>query len=150
MAVTAEQVYKLALGLIDEVTETGSFIPDNPDYYNNKSLAFLTIIQAELLPVSQIPETVESMAQTLQLDDRLCLMALPYGLAAHLIMSEDQSLASFLNSRFDELKRKQKSVITQIKDVYGFTNAEKTETQVTADGGSFLYGNGVSWDGGEF
>lgn len=147
MAVTAEKVFNLALGLIDEVTENGSFAPDNPNYYRTKALTFLTILQAELLPNNQVPETVESMAQPLLLDDKLCLMALPYGLAAHLLMTEDQAAASFLNSRYDELKRKQKAKITPIKDVYGVT---KNEEKTTADGGTFLYGNGVVWDGGEF
>lgn len=150
MTVTAEKVYNLALGLIDEVTENGTFAPDNPEYYKSKSLAFLTILQAELLPSNKVPETVESMTQPLLLDDRVCLMTLPYGLAAHLLMSEDQSAASFLNSRYDELKRKQRTTITKTKDIYGVVQETIETTETTADGGTFLYGNEVTWDGGEF
>lgn len=119
MAITAQQVYDLALGLIDEVTESGSFSPDNPDYYKSKALAFLTMLQTELLPVSTSPVVLQNMNETLLLSDRLCLSVLPYGLGAHLIMSEDQNAASFLNARYDELKRKIPTSIQPITDTYG-------------------------------
>jgi hypothetical protein len=122
MAVTAQQVYDLALGLIDEVTETGAFAPDNPDYYKAKSLSFLTILQTELLKPSETPQVITSLTQGLILSDRLCLLVLPYGLAAHLLMSEDQSMASFLNARYDELKRKIPTQIEPIVDNYNILN----------------------------
>lgn len=116
---TAQQVYDLALTLIDEVTESGALSPDNPQYYQKRALAFLTILQAELLPISEVPAPVTSLGQSLQFPDRIALSVFPYGLAAHLLMNEDINLASFLNARYDELKRKIPTRIKPIKDVYG-------------------------------
>lgn len=124
MAVTAKQVYDLSLALIDEVTESGLAEPDNPNYYKAKSVSFLTILQAELLPISETPAPVTDLAGTLQLSDRLCLTVLPYGLAAHLLLSEDASLASFLNGRYDELKRKMPTKAVAITDNYNVLSRE--------------------------
>ena len=120
--VTGEQVYNLALALIDEVTETGAFTPDNPDYYKNKSLSFLTMLQTELVRQDVTPEVITTLAQPLLLADRLALTVLPYGLAAHLLMSEDQTLASFFNARYDELKRKIPTQTEPITDKYNVLN----------------------------
>jgi len=125
MAVTARQVYELALVLMDEVQENGSIAPDQPDYYEAKSLSILTLLQAELQPISQIVPTITSMEQNLSVPDKTALTVLPYGLGAHLLMSEDMSVASFLNSRYEELKRRTPTTITKVQDVYGlFGGAE--------------------------
>jgi hypothetical protein len=115
---TGEQIYELALALIDEVTESGTFSPDNPEYYKKKAVSFLTILQAELLPITQTPTILKSLSDSLLLDNRICTLVLPYGLASHLLMAENPSLASFLNARYDELKRKQVTEIQPITDVY--------------------------------
>jgi hypothetical protein len=119
MAVTAKQVYDAALVLMDEVTETGNIITDQPEYYKAKALQILTTLQTELLPLSVAPVPIIDINQNLLVSDRTALLVLPYGLAAHLLLADDMNLASFLNARFDELKRKlQTGGIQPIKDVY--------------------------------
>lgn len=113
--VTAQQVYDLSLVLIDEVSESGTFAPDNPEYYKKKSLSFLTMLQTE---ISGEAFVFTNMDQELAMSDRVALTVIPYGLAAHLLMSEKPSLASFLNARYDELKRKLPTSSESIEDVY--------------------------------
>jgi hypothetical protein len=118
MAVTAQQVYDIALVLMDEVTDTGEILSDNPDYYKTKTLKVLTTLQAELLPSTIAPVAITDLSNTLLVSDHMALMALPYGLAAHLLLTEDVSSASYYNNRYDELKRKTQATITPITDVY--------------------------------
>lgn len=118
MAVTVEQVYNIALSLMDEVTDSGSILADNPNYYKTKTLSVLTTLQTELLPLTVTPEPITSLEQTLLLDDRVALSVLPYGVAAHLLLMEDVASASFYNNRYDELKRKLPTAIEPITDVY--------------------------------
>lgn len=126
MAVTAKQVYDLALVLMDEVLANGNITPDQPKYYKTKASSILTMLQTELLPVSQTPNVITDLSEEVQLSDRIALTVLPYGLAAHLLIQEDVNAASFLNARYDELKRKIPSKIQPITDVYGVSGAMQT------------------------
>lgn len=122
--ITAQQVYDIALVLMDEVTETGNITTETPEYYRSKALNILTTLQTELLPLSITPVPVTSMTQTLLVSDRTALLVLPYGLAAHLLLSDDLTLSSFLNARYDELKRKVATGgIVSTTDVYGLTGS---------------------------
>jgi hypothetical protein len=123
--ITAQQVYDIALVLMDEVTETGNITTETPEYYKSKALNILTTLQTELLPLSITPVPVTDLSQALLLSDRTALLVLPYGLASHLLLSDDLTLSSFLNGRYDELKRKiQSGGITPITDVYGLMGGE--------------------------
>lgn len=124
--VTAKQVYDMALVLIDEVTEAGSVAPDTPKYYEAKAKSILTQLQTELLPASQVPEVITELNQALLLTDRVAIQILPYGLAAHLLMSEDTNAASFFNARYDELKRKIPTKIQPITDAYNVVITDGT------------------------
>lgn len=116
--VTAKQVYDMALVLIDEVTEMGNVSPDTPKYYESRARSILTQLQTELIPVDSEPEIITSLSQELLVSDRVAITVLPYGLAAHLLLTEDVNTASFFNARYDELKRRTPSGITPIKDKY--------------------------------
>jgi hypothetical protein len=70
-----------------------------------------------------IPSIITALTDTLQIDDVTCRTVLPYGLAAHLLLTENQDSASFFQQRFDELKKdaskKPPSPTEEITDVYG-------------------------------
>jgi hypothetical protein len=125
MAVTAQQVYDLAFVLMDEVTETGAILPDNPNYYRTKSLSILTTLQTELLSLSVTPTVITDLSQELLVSDRVALLVMPYGLAAHLLITDDITQASFFNNRYDELRRKIPTSIQPITDVYGIIETEE-------------------------
>jgi hypothetical protein len=140
---TAQQVFITAMNLMDEESEDGSY-EGYPDEYKKKAWNILTMLQAELTPASSTPSLVTDESSTFYLDDRTCLTVLPYGLAAHLLIAEDQNRASFFNARYDELKRKRPAMITKIKDVYGMFPTEEPTSTVTVDTTT------VTYDGGEF
>jgi hypothetical protein len=118
MAVTGEQVYNHALVLMDEVTDTGEVLADNPTYYKAKTKSILTMLQAELMPQSETPSVITDLTQELAIDDRIALLTLPYGLAAQLLLQDDVSSAAFFNARYEELKKKYRSEYEEITDVY--------------------------------
>lgn len=70
-----------------------------------------------------VPTLITALTDTLQLDDVTARKVLPYGLAAHLLLSENPEQASFFNGRFNEMKadesKKQPSSIEQIVNLYG-------------------------------
>jgi hypothetical protein len=118
MAVTGEQVYDQALVLMDEVTDNGEVLANNPTYYKAKTKSILTMLQAELMSQSETPGVITDLTQELALDDRIALLTLPYGLAAQLLLQDDVSSAAFFNARYEELKKKYRSEFEEITDVY--------------------------------
>lgn len=122
MAVTAQQVYDMALVLMDQVTDSGTITSETDSAaVKVKALNMLTQLQAELLPISQTPGVITDLSQNLSVTDREALLILPYGLAAHLLLNEQSNAAPFLNDRYEELKRKRKTSITAVTDVYSVT-----------------------------
>lgn len=118
LAVTAKQVYDMALVLIDEVLETGNIVADQPKYYQAKALSIMTMLQTELLPSDITPVVLSDINDELTVDDRLALLVLPYGVAAHLLIQEDANTASFFNARYEELKIKKRATQKPIEDKY--------------------------------
>jgi hypothetical protein len=70
-----------------------------------------------------VPIKLTATTDNLQLDDVTCRTILPYGLAAHLLLTENTESASFFQQRFEELKvlgtRQQAASAEQIADIYG-------------------------------
>jgi hypothetical protein len=136
----AQDIFVMAMNLMDEESEDGTY-SGYPDEYKKKAWSILNLLQAELTRASETLSPITSENSVIQIDDRTAVTVLPYGLSAHLLISEDQSRAAFFNARYDELKRKRPAVISKITDVYAATEEEETEQPVT--GGSVI-------DGGEF
>lgn len=117
MAITGQQVYELALALIDEVSNTGA-IDKSDAAIKTKALSFLSPLQAELLPSTTEPVMVSDLSANLLLSDRLCLMVLPYGLAAHLMITDNPGVADFFQQRYEELRSKRQAAPVAIIDNY--------------------------------
>lgn len=117
MAVTGQQVFDIAMVLMDELDGAAINQADAGEY-KFKALSILTILQAELLPKTAMPTVISDLSQNLSLTDRLCLMVLPYGLAAHLLLIEVPAAASYFNGRYEELRSKQPAEATPIIDEY--------------------------------
>ncbi|OMF38774.1 hypothetical protein BK133_00795 [Paenibacillus sp. FSL H8-0548] len=70
-----------------------------------------------------IPSIVAAMTDTLQVDDVTARTIIPYGLGAHLLLTENADVAGFLQQRYEELKAEaSKSPPTAsetINNVYG-------------------------------
>jgi hypothetical protein len=137
--ISAQEVFVTAMNLMDEETEDGAYT-GYPDEYKKKAWSILTLLQAELTPASGSTTSITSEASTISVDDRTALTVLPCGLAAHLLMNEDQGRAAFFNARYDELKRKRPAVISKIVDVYSVDEEEVTGEEPkdkVIDGGEF-------------
>jgi hypothetical protein len=137
----AQDVFILAMNLMDEESNDGTY-SGYPDEYKKKAWPILTLLQSELLDQSITIIPVTDPTNILQMDDRTCLTILPYGLAAHLLLSEDQSKASFYNSRYDELKGSVPSAITAVQSVYNMYECGDTSTTTTTDTSTTGYGGG--------
>lgn len=135
MATTAQTVFERAMHLMDEVNEsTGAADTADTKEYKNRTLAILNILAVECFPASDTytvsaagkrpvcPE-VTAFAEELGLDDGICRGVLPYGLAAHLLLDENPTSASFFQQRYEQLlaeaKRGVPAVAEDITDLYG-------------------------------
>jgi hypothetical protein len=116
--VTGQQVFELAMKLMDEVDDNGNVIEGEVLDYKGKTPSILTTLQAELLPNSQTPTIITDLSQPLALSDKACIMVLPYGLAAHLTITEDPTSAGYFNQRYEELRSKIPAQITPVIDSY--------------------------------
>ena len=129
--VTAQQVFTMAMDLMDVITQDGTF-NGYPSDYKRKAWSILTVLQSDLTPATTVPTPIVDETSAFSLDDRSALMILPYGLAAHLLLTEDMNRASFFNNRYDELKRKRPAQIVPINDVLGITRNGPTSQTTPA------------------
>lgn len=116
MATTAQEVFAAAMGLMDEVNEsTGETDTADTREYKNRTLLILNVLRGELYPYSDnyeneedgtrpIARIIGNFTDPIGLDDYVCQSVMPYGLAAHLLLDENPSAASFFQQRYDELK----------------------------------------------
>ena len=93
------------------------------DYFFNGSIRIIYHPIPELLTFSNIGNSSEDLNQLLTVDDITARTILPYGLAAHLLLTENSASASFFNQRYEELKfegtRQQPASAEQIINIYG-------------------------------
>lgn len=134
---TALRVFELAINLMDELTDEGAYDHEDTTEYKNRTLGILNILRGELYLYSDtykknqeweakrrpIVATISSFDDVIDLDDYICQSVMPYGLAAHLLMDENPTSASFFQQRYDELKmmlmRGMPTESEDIEDVYG-------------------------------
>ena len=114
---TAAWVFARAIHLMDEQNETtGETSTADTSEYKLRTLSILNILRHELFPYSDTYEAqedgrrdvcteIKSFSDIIDLDDVLAQGLLPYGLAAHLLLGENDTMASFFNSKYSELIR---------------------------------------------
>lgn len=119
-------VFDRAIHMMDEQNETnGKTRTQDTKEYEYRTLSILNVLRNELYPYSDtyeirsdgkrsVPPELTSMEQPIDLDDALCQSVMPYGLAAHLLLGENDSMASFFNQRYMELLNQLKSRATAV------------------------------------
>ena len=134
MATTAQQVFETAMALMDQLGTDGS--PNTADNreYRDRTLPILNALRGELYPYSDtcvrdtrggrpIAAAIRNMDEPIGLDDHICQSILPYALAAHLLLDENPSAASFFQQRYEELKNRlavgMPAKSEDIEDLYG-------------------------------
>lgn len=118
--VTVQQVFDMAIHLMDEQDETtGATVTVDTAEYKVRTISILNSVIPALLPysadntspsdgrVSPSRLTIENynapdFTQTVPLDDTLCLAVLPYFLAAQLLSGENDELAQWFMNRYRE------------------------------------------------
>lgn len=112
---TGNDVFDQAIHLMDEQNETnGKTRTQDTKEYEYRTLSILNTLLPELYPYSDTYQTsangkrpivvrLEALSQPIDLDDAICRGVLPYGLAAHLLLGENDTMASFFNQRYSEL-----------------------------------------------
>lgn len=115
MSTTAQWVFDRAIHLMDEQNEsTGKTQTTDTREYEFRTLSILNVLRHELYTISDtfthgdgrrpvLPE-ITSMDQDVGLDDAVAQGAMPYGLAAHLLLGENDTLANYFSQRYTELR----------------------------------------------
>lgn len=132
---TAQRVFDIAMGLMDEVNEsTGATDTSDTREYKVRTLLILNALRGELYPYSDTfptPENgkrpivgvIEAFEDIIGLDDYICQTVMPYGLAAQLLADENPNVAGFLQQRYEELRdglaRGLPQEAGEIEDIYG-------------------------------
>lgn len=114
MSTTVQWVFDRAIHLMDEQNEsTGKTQTSDTREYEFRTLSILNVLRHELYPISDTYAIVEpgkrpivaeltAFDQEIDLDDGVAQGILPYGLAAHLLLGENDSLANYFSQRYSE------------------------------------------------
>ncbi len=115
MSTTAKWVFEKAIYLMDEQSEsTGQTQTADTREYEFRSIPILNILRHELYPISDtyasredgkrpVAPEIQSMSDEIGLDDAVAQGILPYGLAAHLLLGENDSMANYFSQRYSEM-----------------------------------------------
>lgn len=120
-------VFDAAMGIMDELGQTGQAQTSDTQEYEYRTPAIINMLVGELhmllgnrdnwLPVTSLDDMVPTA------DTNYALSALPYGLAANLLIDENPTAASFYQQRYEELRAyylaRQQADVGNITDLYG-------------------------------
>lgn len=139
MATTAQQVFELTIGLIDELV-SGAADNANTAGYKARTVTILNNLVPKLYKYSSgvtatagartVPTLLTALTDAVPLDDVLCRAVLPHGLAAAYLVNDNASLASYHGQLFNEETAKLMSVpaesedITNLYGVIGFVGGD--------------------------
>lgn len=135
--VTGMDIFQYAITLMDELNDEGKYKYEDTEEYRLRTLPIINILAGELYQYSDthkknkewetgrrpVIDVIEDLYTEIDLDDYITRTVMPYGLAAHLLLDENPSSASYFQQRYDELKaglmRGFATVSEDIEDVYG-------------------------------
>lgn len=120
-------VFNAAMGIMDELSVNGSAQTSDTKEYEYRTPAIINMLIGELnmllgkredwLPVTSLEDMVPTA------DINYALSALPYGLAANLLIDENPTAASFYQQRYEELRAyylsRQEADVGDITNLYG-------------------------------
>ena len=109
----AEDIFKMTMAMIDEMLEGGGLDEEATKEYRAKAPFILTMLQTELIGIDNrfrdkkdwvYPVPIETLDQTVQVDEVKAKTLLTNGLAAQLMLHEDKTLANYFEQRYEEMK----------------------------------------------
>lgn len=131
---TAQEIFECAMVLMDGLNYRGEADTDENLEYKYKTLTLINLLAQECYLSSDTydpgeggsrpaPDPVEAFTDTVDLDEAICRNVLPYGVAAHLLLAEGNTvMASFVNQKYQENLMKFRSVPRESQEtelVYG-------------------------------
>ena len=130
---TAQKIFELTIAVIASLDSNGKADGSDNKEYKNRAMPLINILAQELYPYSDTfemedegrptPQTITEWNRPIDLDDKICVGVMPYGLAALLLLAEDPATASFCQQRYEELRDKLQvgmpASSTDVEDVYG-------------------------------
>ena len=131
----AQMVFEMAMHLMDETNEsTGAADTADTKEYKNRTVPILNVLRVECFPFSDtyavtepgkrpICPEIPDFETPIGLDDGICQGVLPYGLAARLLLGEDDEKAGFFQQCYEEklaqLAQGVPAEAGDIEDLYG-------------------------------
>ena len=117
---TGQTIFDLAITLMGEMSDTGETDWADTKEYKDRALNIINTLRNEVYQYSdtyndfkkQYPgkrpvcPLMESLEDEIGIDDVLAQTVLPYGLAAALLLDENDNMAAFFQQRYEELLRK--------------------------------------------
>lgn len=109
----AIDIFTTAMAMVDEMSDNGQLDPTSTAEYQAKAPYILTLLQNEIIGIQNryrkyeeyiYPVPILTLEQDVQVDDIEANTLLTNGLAAHLMINENRTLASFFQQRYEELK----------------------------------------------
>lgn len=105
---TAQEVFDIAMSLMDN-RDAGRYKAAVTEY-RQRALDIINLLCAELFPYCATssgegrpsPVLLTNINQAMPLDDSVSRLIVPYGLAAHLLLTEDPNAAAFFQQRYEE------------------------------------------------
>lgn len=128
MSTTAQDIFDMAIFLMDEQNEsTGSTDTSDTKEYKSRTLGILNVLRHEVYPYSDtyknsgegrpICPEITDFETPIALDDSIAQGVLPYGLAYHLLLGENDTLASFFSQRYQELIMQQRQLPAEFEEI---------------------------------
>lgn len=135
---TGKDIFDKAITLMNEMSEVGETDWEDTEEYKHRALNILNTLRGEVYQYSDTYDTqngkypgkrpvcppLNSLDENIGIDDVLAQTVLPYGLAAHLMLDENDNMASFFQQRYDELLRRLGPSVPgqweSITNVYGY------------------------------
>lgn len=111
---TAQWVFDKAIFLMDEQNEsTGQTVNTDTKEYQLRAIGIMNVLRHELYVISSTysnadavgrpvcPE-IQAYTDEIALDDAVAQGVMPYGLAAHLLLGENDAIANYFSQRYVE------------------------------------------------
>lgn len=124
----AIDIFTTTMAMIDEMTDNGQLDETSTKEYRSKAPYILTMLQNEIIGIQNryrkyeeyiYPVPITDLRQDVQIDDIEANTLLTNGLASHLMINENRTLASFFQQRYEEMKLnylKPKPVKPEVKE----------------------------------
>lgn len=104
---TARDIFSAAMSIMDELSSTGEAANSDTREYEQRAPAILNILLTELKVLrgdSSDWLPLESLDEPVQAETNYAMGAMPYGLAANLLVDENPTAASYYQQRYEELR----------------------------------------------